>query len=79
MYRYTFRVHYASHSLFKSGTGIEMEIRFYLDAPDVKQGYKDAKTWELNLIKKNPSLRLMGSTCIQCIEERRLTDEINSE
>lgn len=68
---YTFRIHFASRSLFDSREGIEMECKFHIKAENYETALKSARIWEQNLIKKNPSIKLMGSTCLQFIDDRQ--------
>lgn len=53
-----------------------MECRFYIKSENYDSALKSAREWERNLIKKNPSIKLMSSTCLQCIE---VENENNSE
>lgn len=68
MQKYVFRVHLVSKSMYKSGEGIEIEMRFYVHANSPNRARKQAEKWYWNLMNKNPSLRLMYSTEISLVE-----------
>lgn len=74
MKKYVFRMHFCSASVFKSGEGIEMEMRFVLKSDDYKKALQNATLWAEDLIRKNPSLRLMRQTLISLVSEENINE-----
>lgn len=72
MKEYVFRMFLCSESFHKCGEGIEMEIHFVLESNDYKQAMLNVAIWAENLIKKNPSLRLMRQSEISLVSEENI-------